>query len=189
MGRMLAIGINHAYSVSQGAAKKADKTLEEAINIVKERRAPDTLYDMRIEKGYKDEPYALFTLKSEIIKQEIVPFINDFFQLCFGGRNYDRDEILERLKNVETYQDMLDYASEKSCDNFQNDEYGDPIWMEVEGTFRNELKCNHDAVIICLEGKILMETYGRIFGLLRRLLTEKFSKYKLAQALDVYITG
>ncbi len=189
MGRMLAIGINHAFSVSQSAAKKADKTLEDAISIVRERLTPENLYDMHIEEGYNKEQYALFTLKSEIIKQEIVPFIDDFFQLCFGGRNYDRDEILERLKTVETYQDMLDYASEKSCDNFQNDEYGDPIWMEVEGTFRTELKINHDAVIICLEGKILMETYGRIFGLLRRLLAEKLSKYKLANTLDVYITG
>ena len=189
MGRMLAIGINHAFSVSQSASKKADKTFEEAISIVKERRAPDELYDMCIKEGYNKEQYALFTLKSEVIKQEIVPFLDEFYQLCFGGRNYDRDEILERLKKVETYQDMLDYASEKSCENFQNDEYGDPIWMEVEGTFSHELRCNHEAVIICLEGKILMETYGRIFGLLRRLLAEKLSQYKMAQALDVYITG
>ncbi len=122
MGQMLAIGINHAYTVSQSAAKEADKTFEEAINIVKERRAPEDLYDMSIKEGYNKEPYALFTLKSDVIKQEIVPFIDDFFELCFDSCNYDRDKILERLQHVETYQDMLDYASEKSCENFQNDE-------------------------------------------------------------------
>ncbi len=61
--------------------------------------------------------------------------------------------------------------------------------MRVEGTFRKTLRCNREAVIICLEGKILMESYGTIFGLLRDLLVEKLSKYKLAKALDVYITG
>lgn len=189
MGRFLAIGINHAYSVSQSAAKEANKTFEEAIDIVKARRASEDLYDMRIEKGYKDEPYALFTLKSEIIKQEIVPFIDDFFNLCFDGTNSDRSKILERLKSVETYQEMVDYASEKSCERFQNDEYGDPIYMEVKGTFTDYLECNREAIILCLEGKILMETYGRIFDLLRKLLAEKLAKYKLAKAFDVYITG
>ncbi len=189
MGQMLAIGINHAYTVSQSASKKANKTLEEAISIVRKSRAPEGLYDIRIEEGYNKELYALFTLKSEIIKQEIVPFMDDFFQLCFDGKNYDRDKILERLKTVETYQDMLVYASQNNHENFQNDEYGDPIWIEVEGTFPKELKCNHAAVIICLEGKILMESYGRIFELLRKLLSEKLAQYKLAEALDVYITG
>jgi len=43
--------------------------------------------------------------------------------------------------------------------------------------------------LLCLEGKIIMEEYGRIFGLLSDLLAEKFSKYKLAKTFNVYITG
>ena len=189
MGQYLSIGINHSYTISERSAKEAGKTLEEAAEILKKARAAEDLYDFSIEAKTERERYAVFTLKSEIIEKEILPFTSDVYDLYYGYQDEDHDRILEKLKTVKSYRDMLDAAEEPCFYSFRNDVYCEYGWIRVEGPFRKYLRYNHRAISFCMEGKIVMEDYGRIFGLLRDLLQEKLSKYQLARAFDVYITG
>lgn len=189
MGQYLAVGINHQYTVSQGDADKTGRSLDECIEIFKKKCAPDDMYDMQMKEGYKDEPYALFTLKSEVVKDELVPLLRDFYDLYYGGIDETQEKLFERLNNVSTYQQMLDIAKEKCYEWFQNDEYGESGHIGVNSPLKRSLRYGHDAIILCLEGKIFMEESGGIFGMLSDLLAEKFSKYKLSKAFDVYITG
>lgn len=189
MGQYLSIGINHSYTVSERSAKEAGKTLEEAADILKKARAEEDLYDCTIVDERDRERYAIFTLKSAIIEKEILPFTSDFFDLYYGFQDDDRDRILEKLKTVKSYQEMLDATSEPRFYSFRSDVYCEYGWIGIEEPFRKYLKYNHKAISFCMEGKIIMEDYGNIFGLLTELLQEKLSKYKLSKAFDVYITG
>lgn len=184
MGQFLAIGIDHKYVVSQDSAEKVGKTLDEVMDILQKHYAPTDVYDLHFEDN-KYGKYAILTLKSEVIEKELLPFTTDFYDLYYGGTS---ETLYERLKKVRTYEDLMEFAGDKMYERFQNDEYGEPDWIGFEGT-RNRLRINHESVILCLEGKIIMEEYGRIFGLMSDLLTEKFSKYKLAKTFNVYITG
>ena len=184
MGQYLAIGIDHKYVVSQDSAEKVGKTLDEIVGVLQKQYAPEDLYDLCVEDS-KYGKYAIFTLKSEVIEKELVPFTTDFYDLYYGGTD---EKLYERLKNVRTYENLIELAGDKMYERFQNDEYGEPDWFGIKEV-RRSLRINHESIILCLEGKIIMEEYGRIFWLLSDLLAEKFSKYKLAKTFNVYITG
>jgi hypothetical protein len=50
-------------------------------------------------------------------------------------------------------------------------------------------KLNVEQIILSLDGKIIMECYDEIFHFFARLIKERLSKYRLANALLVYISG
>ena len=183
MGQFLSIGINHTYSVSLRDARNADKTLKEASEIICKLKAPEYLYDFKLEK----DKGAVFTLKSEVIEEELIPFVRDLYNL-YGGVDSEKNEILDKLKGVKTYQDLVDLANQKMFEHFQGTDFTQSYYIKLDGPFRRYLDYGHQSVLLCIEGKILMECYGHIFGLLRDLLAEKFSKYKLSKAFDVFIT-
>lgn len=66
------------------------------------------------------------------------------------------------------------------------------VWLSTPFC-REERKCRVDTgatqIILSIDGKILMECYEGLFDFFTRMIRERLSKYKLADALLVSISG
>ena len=48
---------------------------------------------------------------------------------------------------------------------------------------------NYENIILSMEGKIIMEEYGRQFRFLKHTMKNAFKDFSLASALNIYITS
>lgn len=190
MGRYLAIGIDYELIVSEKEAKKEFTTLEEAKQKILDEYDFQDIYNIK-NKTTNDDNLIVFTLKSEIIEQELYPFIKDFFAWRYPNDTYyNTQDILAAIEHIKTYEQMLEYADKSHGGPlFRSDTYADRKTTLINQQYGRRLYFKRKDILLSYDGKIIMECYGEIFYRFMQLLKEKFIKYKLAKAIDVFITG
>jgi hypothetical protein len=80
----------------------------------------------------------------------------------------------------------IDWAKTKPEEAFQYDEYGMEDYLNEKFT---DISINYNCIALSLEGKIMMETYGKQFNFFKRMINEGFKEYSISGATRVYITG
>lgn len=95
---------------------------------------------------------------------------------------------LEDIKSRKTLDEWMKLAEEKPYQAFQLDDYM-IYYTDFPRGWTNSLDTNVEQIILSLDGKIIMECYDEIFHFFARLIKERLSKYRLANALLVYISG
>ena len=101
---------------------------------------------------------------------------------------YSYQETLNELKNSKS-ENWLSLAEDKSCEEFQIDNYGIEDNLYFEKAFNPRVSVYYESILLSMEGKIMMESYGRQFNFFKLCMTEMFKEFKLAGALRVYISG
>ncbi len=95
------------------------------------------------------------------------------------------DYVVEKLR-IMPASEWLDWAETKPAESFQFDEDASNDYIR-EGFYG--INIYYDCLMLSMEGKISMETYGRQFKFFKHTMLQTFKEFSLAGALQVYITN
>ncbi len=104
---------------------------------------------------------------------------------------FDRElyeDFLEKLNNAEPTK-WIDLTDERRYEVFQTDKYGMPDYVVFKMPFNPHIDVICNSILLSMEGKIVMEEYGRQFNFFKFCMQHTFSEFLIAKALRVYITG
>ncbi|MCI5125530.1 MAG: hypothetical protein D3925_13915 [Candidatus Electrothrix sp. AR5] len=180
MGQFLAIGLATEIGINKPEADKADLTLEQ----LQERMQHDLHYAPGIYSATEKDDYYHFFLNEEIFHAELLPLLKTFYPLLYSDPAY-YERVLEKLADKDPAE-WLKWAQGKPEEAFQFDEYGTRDYLAVNHA---DICVSYDAVLLSMEGKISMETYGRQFSFVKYAMMQTFREFRLAGALRMYITG
>ena len=185
MGQFLAIGIITNHSVIKAELNKYKISTEDLIL----KMETDLYFKPEIYSITETESSILFELKAEIIKIELVSFLEKLYPQLYPSRKHiEYADTLALLKN-KNIAEWFKLAKDKSSEEFQWDDYGEKDRLYFDMDFQPKIDVQKKAIILSIEGKIIMETYGRQFNFFKYGMQEAFASFKLAGALGVYITG
>lgn len=186
MGQFLALGIATRFSVSKEEAEKGKLALTDVLPKMQQtiHFAPD-IYDFSEEKGYWT-----WTLKKTVWEGELLIFLKEIYPLLYVNKSYaDFDDVLQKLAETPA-SSWRELAAGRSFESFQLDEYGESTRLYFEEKpFRPTLSVGFDGVILAIEGKIAMETWGKLFNFFALSFQKAFPAFQLSKAVRVYITG
>ena len=180
MGQFLAIGLATEIGIKKSEADKADLTLEQ----LQERMQHDLHYAPDIYTATEEDGYYQFFLNEEVFHAELLPFLETFYPLLYSNPAY-YEGALKKLASMPPAE-WLQWAQGKPEEVFQFDEYGTRDYLTVNHT---DICVSYDALLLSMEGKISMETYGRQFTFVKYAMMQTFRQFRLAGALRMYITG
>ncbi len=162
MGQFLAIGIVTKCGAAKERLQKHNIVKEELINqmMIKNHFEP-TIYDFS-----ETEDYYLFKLQDKVFENQLIPFLEQFYPLAYPSDNSQYIDSLAKLKDSKPTK-WLQLADDKSHEAFQLDNYGEPDHIYFDKPFNPYVEIFSTSVILSLEGKILMEMYGRQFNFFR----------------------
>jgi hypothetical protein len=180
MGQFLAIGLVTEIGVNKSKADKADLTLAQ----LQEQMQRDLHYVPDIYTASEKDGYYHFLLNEDIFHPELLPFLKAFYPLLYPNPAY-YESVLETLTDMPP-SEWLQWAQGKPEEAFQFDEYGTGDYLSVRHT---DIRVSYDAVLLSMEGKIGMETFGRQFTFVKYAMMQTFRQFRLAGALRMYITG
>lgn len=184
MGQYLAIGIVTRSSASKKEMLKAQVSTERLVGEMSRLNGFEPgLYDFS-----ETDAGIFFQLKKEVLEPGLVPFLEALYPLLYPGEPEMYEPVLKRLRETAPEQ-WLDFADRKSEEAFQFDEYGHGDYLRLERSFGQSIRVEHQGVMLSMEGKIMMETYGRQFSFFQRCAVSALAAHPLAKALRVYITG
>lgn len=183
MGQFLAIGIVTKQIISKQELQKYKISLDELVSKMQnELHFNPEIYDF-----FEDEKDVKFILKNEVFVKELLPFLEKFYPMIYdNSKSYL--ETLKELKNT-TSDKWLPFAEHKSCEQFQMDDYGAEDNLYFDKDFQPRVKILNKSILLSMEGKIMMESYGRQFIFFKLCMIEMFKEFRLGGALRVYITG
>ena len=184
MGRYLIIGIATNLSIKKKDAEAVFESVQKAIEFVEDSYAPSDVYD-RAEDG----EYVTFSIKDKLLENELADFLYDFYTVRLSHKNdfRERDDIISKLKEAHTAENIMALAKKRCWEHFQEDSYWDPIYIKNKGW--NTLYTSVKGIDLSLDGKILMECYESLFKFFTLLLKDRFNKYLISKALRVTISG
>lgn len=184
MGCFLAIGLRLTAAIRKKDIdyRQDGVTLENVLDRVADVCHLGDIYDMK-----EENDYFVYSLKKEILDEELMPFLKKFYSLRYpdaieGDSSYALED-LEKLPDTTT---RLAVLEKKSYQTYQEgDEF---CYYDIKGLWDGVRLTCHNA-ILSLDGKIIMECYGRVFNFFRRCIIAQMPEFKLSQALSVWIDG
>jgi hypothetical protein len=186
MGQFLALGIATRFYISKEKVEKEGLTLEDVLDKMQQNLhfAPD-ICDFSEEKGYWN-----WRLKKQIWEAELLDFLKEIYPLAYTDRSYaDFEEVLKKLAETPS-SSWLELANDKRFESFQFDRYGESERLYFnEKPFRPTVTVGFESVILAMEGKIIMETWGMLFNFFALGFQRAFPTYQLSKAIRMYITG
>lgn len=180
MGQYLTTAIATSFRVS-------NKTLQQISENENEAEAKHKLLNAFV--GTNDDIFThtknddthIFAVKEEILKKEWLPFLTQFYQDFYGESHQESQAVLEALSVLDTPKKYM--KSEYEC--YQQDHYaGGYIYIDNQ-----RIGIGYEPVMLTLEGKIMMECYGKHFTFIEKMITKTYSQFKLANMVKVYISG
>ncbi|MBO5594832.1 MAG: hypothetical protein J5931_09540 [Prevotella sp.] len=185
MGQYLTIGLVTSIAIGkERAMKKASAAPEEVRNVVQEVYNRKGIYNVT-----ENDDGVYLKLKPEVANAEMTDFLEEFYRLRYGVKDWSRKAYMDKIKSRKTLVEWLKLADGSCMETFQLDQY---VWLSTPFC-REERKCRVDTgatqIILSIDGKILMECYEGLFDFFTRMIRERLSKYRLADALLVSISG
>jgi hypothetical protein len=184
MGQVLAIGIVTQCGTSKKNLQKYDITKDELVaEMIAKKHFEPAIYDFS-----ETEEYYLFNLKSSVIEAELIAFLEKFYPLVYLERGNKFIDTIKMLKNSEP-STWIELSSENSREEFQFDKYAEPDYLYFDKPFQPRARIFSKTIMLSLEGKIIMEEYGRQFNFFKYCMERTFPEFSIAKALRVYISG
>ena len=180
MGTYMAIGIVTKMAISKSALAEMKSNIDDIQkNISKEFNIDFDIYTVK-----EKDNYNIFTLKDDIIEEQLKPFLTEIYPDIYSDSNY-YENILKDLDGLKADK-IIEFAKEKSEEAFQYDNYGSRDYFY--GSFGRCLEISYETIMISMEGKISMECYGKHFKFFKSCILKGYPQYNIAKALKVYIT-
>ena len=185
MGRFLHIGLIYQFEISKKKLEKNEISLEELESRTKEEMLLDfSIYD----KEEKEESY-LWTLKKDVLENDLFSLLEKFYPLYYRKSKDYYETILSEIKD-KNGEDVINFANKRQEEAYQLSNYFESklIYFEEKG-FRTFIDLSFRPLILTMEGKISMETYGSAFYLFTYSLQTVFKDNPLSKTFVVYIGG
>ena len=180
MGQFLAIGLATKIRVKKAEIVKAQLTLEQ----VQEKMTHVLHYVPDIYVVSEHNEVYEFLLNDEIFQAQLLSLLTTLYPLLYDRPAY-YDDLLKELAALPP-STWLQRAHKKSEEAFQCDTYG--MWDMLEEQ-HSRIRVNYECLLLSMEGKIVMEEFGRQFNFLKYTMMHTFHQFSLAGALRIYITG
>ena len=180
MGQFFAIGLTTEIYVKKSDVIKCKTDC----SCVVDKMQGKLSYDPNIFENSEDEDHYIFLLKKDVFESQLIPFLSDFYTKIYQ-KPIMYEGIIEKLKSMPP-EKWLEWAEEKPEDAFQLDEYGMRDTIEIN---YNCFSVYYVSLLLSMEGKISLEINERHFSFLKYCIMQTFSKYSLAGAIRIYITG
>jgi len=185
MGQYLATGLTLKCSTEKANLQKYKITPEILVYEMKNQLffAPE-IYDFT----ETDSSY-VFTLQPSVLETYLIPFLEKFYPYFYDDNSEDDyKQLINKLKST-TADEWIKVAERKSYVPFQIDKYahGDTVYFEQN--FKPTARFNYYGILFTIEGKIMMECYGKHFHFFQYCVQQTFFEFPIAKAIRVYITG
>jgi hypothetical protein len=180
MGQFLAIGIVSKIGVKKTQVNKAQLSIEQ----LQEKMQQELSFLPELYEVNEEEEFYSFQLKEAVLSEQLVPFLKTIYPLLYDKSAY-YESVLKELETLPP-SEWLSWAETKPEEAFQLDEYGSGDYLR-QGF--SDIDVYYDCLLLSMEGKISMETYGRQFRFFKYAMAQAFKAFTLAGALRVYITG
>ncbi|MFK5975397.1 MAG: hypothetical protein QM493_02705 [Sulfurovum sp.] len=181
MGTYMGIGI-----VAKIYFRKSDiENMELDIENIKDKLEANFDFSFDIYNLIEEDETYIFRLKDNILEEQLKPFLEEIYPQLYSNVE-DYNDTLTRLENLSADK-IITLAKENSKETFQYDEYGYNDY--IYGKFRKKVAINYETIMISMEGKISMETYGKHFDFFKKVIIKAYPQYKISNALRIYITG
>lgn len=183
MGQYLAIGLITECGCSKKKLDQQNVTQDELIGAMKNKLHFDpTIYNL----SEANDNY-LFTLKPDVLEQQLIPFLEKLYPLLYSDST-DYQHTLDELKKTPS-EEWLNLAEEQQNEAFQIDEYGENEYIYFDKPFKPSAGIFSTSVMLACEGKIMMEESGSLFNFFRYCLQQTFINFPISNAIRIYITG
>lgn len=188
MGQYVCVGIQNKVRVPKSGLDefKDEYSHEELLGYFEmTHRITDVFERKETEEAY------VYQLKDELIETELLPFLRDFYPLRYQEEKYYKGALraVEKCKDLSELKKMMETTYDDFDDAFQIIEGSCLSFLTSDSFDRRCFSYSFQNVSLSMDGKILMECYGSFMGFVRRSLCEIFKKYKLTDAIRVWIDG
>ena len=180
MGQYLAIGLGIKANVRKDATEKCDLNFK----LLQERMKEELSFNPEMYNLIENETYYCFKLKDEILHEELIPFLEKIYPLLYVNSKYYTNviKLLQTTPKSEWFK-QLDEADEYA---FRVNENGFEDYIKVGFS---EIDVYYDSICLSVEGKVMMEEFGRHFSFFNYTMTQAFKQFRLAEGLRVYLMG
>ncbi len=184
MGQYLAIGLSTKISVNRAELEATKWSFEYLVEQMSGKLAL-SLDNYHLE-ARPDE--WLWTLRPELLAAELIPLLEALYPALYPLPDPDNDSeaVLRGLRERDPGE-WMEWANRKPHYLFQDDPYGTSDYLRAD--FGRRVGIHYRDLALSMEGKILMEEYGRQFRFFQQCLAHRFGDFALARSLRVYITG
>jgi hypothetical protein len=180
MGQFLAIGLATKLYPRKTEVAKAQLSIEQLQNKMKE----DLHFTPEIYVADETDNGISFTLKDDIFHGQLLPLLEVLYPLLYES-SYYYNNVLQTLQTL-PHEEWTEWSKGKSESAFQLDEYGMTDRIEEGHT---SIPIFYESILLSMEGKILMEEYGKQFNFIKYTMKQAFKQFELSGALRIYITG
>ena len=183
MGQYLCIGINTKISIERKSCRGSDATDEEIKETMKQHMVNEELYDLT-----ETENELVYSLKKEVAKQDWIRMLKEFYRIRYTetGEEKDYEKLIEVLSQKNSLDEWLEVGRKGMFCYYKMKRR--PYYLCI-GKWQSLYRMDIEGIILSFDGKIIMECYNRLFQFFTQSIRERLKRYKLAQALQVYIYG
>lgn len=186
MGQYLFIGLRNHISVEKRRLGSKEEAIARNKAALEEQHTIPGLY---VEE--EDENNYIYNLRSDIIEQELKPFLADFYRIRYKeigdfDMSKDCDKVLKGLQNCSTAEEYMDFARNNRYQPFRI--LSLPSFFFTE-PFEDAEPIHTEDIILSIDGKIIMESYNYLFRFLNQCIKERLKSYQLTNALRLFIGG
>lgn len=181
MGQFLHISLVTELKLDKSQADKYKLSLED----IKQNMQKNAFPNLDLYQSIDPENYH-WKLKEEILENGLLKFLKDFYPQYYKNDVKMYQSVLQDLES-KTAKEILEKAENKGEEAFQLASYGYFYLSFPEKDFRPEISGHYEAITLALEGKIMMETYGRMFDFYTESLQLRFQKHNIAKTLLIQI--
>lgn len=184
MGQYLAIGL--ATRIAADRKKAADAGLDDHALALRMQESLGFV-PANYQSAHTDTDW-VWQLRTERLASDLIPLLEAVYPLLYpaAGSGNDTAEVLAKLAGMPP-EEWLPWMKEASLYSFQDDRYGSGDSLRTGTGSRIPVYYRH--VALSMEGKIVMEEYGRHFRFFQHCIAAAFPSLPLAGSLRVYITG
>ncbi len=181
MGQFLAVGLTTEIEVRNSETKKDHPNISQIQEQMRHELnfVPDIYTAIERDRSYS------FLLNEDVFYSQLPSLLKELYPLLYRDSKY-YDGVLQKLAELAP-SEWLQLAKYKSEGAFQFDVYGVPDYLY--GSYGRKRWVHYEGILLSMEGKIIMESFGRQFTFLKYAMTKAFQQFDLAGALRLYITG
>jgi hypothetical protein len=185
MGQFLAIGLMCKITASKKEMENKEVTIKE----LRHKMKKTLYYDLSLYEENTSGDYVVFTLKDDVIKDGLIPFLKVFYPAVNPQSPEDYTEVIKFLEST-TPDKWIGFADDKREQSFQTDEYASPEFLYFPEEFQKYTRLDFTYIILHLGyGKIITEGIDDLLKFFKYCIPKNFQKHAIAKAVNVYITG
>lgn len=177
LGQYVEAGVCFSIRISKKQMESNKISYEEALEGLSKELSLNSYDIQEVESGY------IFNLKDEVLeKGKLIEFLMEQYKL-FNAHKDKSEQIINKLKELNNANDIIEFAEQKKYENFQYSSIYDNIYC---GEWQHRLMVEYELIVFLVAGKIMMEGYKGFLRYIENLI-RKDNSHEISEAVKVLI--